>query len=601
MKKMLLTILLFIVCKASWSQLVVKTSNISIATIDNSMFGTKFNPTAKGKNTINAFLLCYLSTMIYPQYLLMHSNTAVPIETGSELVSLHKDTAIFMAKFKTKTKNLFLNPTYVFVNKTNANGYDPEAMVIATDRDVFVIFRGTDRVASNKEGTNEYELNEWVKTDFDFFQTSSPDLPTGVKVHQGMLNSLQEKNFSEELYNTIKNLGGHQKNVWITGHSLGGGQAQIFALLLKQRVSGITAKGLYTYASPNPGNLEFKQKMNQIFNDNNFQRFEFVDDPVTALTGVTGDYFKPAGKRVYFDDVNEPEQFGVIERDIFNTASCVGGAIMNLAKVKIKDALNIKIGSVIEIAPILNTSNFCYHHPTWYLRAAYNQLTSPEKNEMPAMLLSPTTKCEACDNATVNRGNSNNITENIINNGLALGKEIVDAGVELVHNIGNLLNSFTANQLDPNYEGFYKIKNLYSGRYLCVKGSCDGDNGCGFMQWDDVGDNGKFKIEQYEIGGLHFGYSIKLKGTNTVVDVDSWNSDKNIQLQTWSKNTVPTPNQAWGFYKIGNSGNKYIIQSKVSGKVMDLTHPHFENGRPIKQRGYSQNRLPQVWILEKVN
>src|SRR5205085_8677089 len=78
-------------------------------------------------------------------------------------------------------------------------------------------------------------------------------------------------------------------------------------------------------------------------------------------------------------------------------------------------------------------SPFCYHHPLWYLRAAYNQLSITERETVPIPLPTPDPNLEGCDLVTVQRGkNSNpmimvgNITNSILDDGAALVKAGID-------------------------------------------------------------------------------------------------------------------------------------------------------------------------------
>jgi Lipase (class 3) len=564
---------------------------------DNSVFTTKFNPNAAAQDNVNAYLLCYLSTMIYPQYLLITGNGAVPVE-GNDAHNLHTDTSLFMKAFKQKTSSLFRSPQYTFINKSSTSGYDPEAMIINTPRDLYVIFRGTDRVGSNEIGSLGYSWSEWIKTDFNFFQKTDALLPNAeIKAHGGMLESVKFANFFTELLNKLREDGLGSKKLWITGHSLGGGQAQIFAMMLAKQ--NIIANGLYVYAAPNPGNVVFAQRMNSLYGSK-FQRFEFVKDPVTSLTGIFGSYFTPAGKRVYYDDVNDPAVFEARERTFPNVLSVIAETLpgmINFGIEQIPGPTNKKFS----IGGMASSSNFCYHHPNWYLNAAFNQLTSAEKNGLPLPLGNANTSCEACNSTAVTRGfNSQQ-------------KSPAERAGETLEDIGEFFGSVTseADAIARNTNhtmitpGVYNIRCLKGGKYLAIKGACSLENNCAFGLYAGQSGNTnnltyanyKFAVEPNLIG-----YAIKQYGTDKVLDIAAGQILNNGTLaKTWSLNTIPpTPNQAWMFYRLGNS-NRYMMKNIASQKYLAANRNRVnEDGCEVLQwdRGTTDQ---YIWILEPVN
>src|SRR2546423_8859944 len=122
----------------------------------NNTFSTAFNNAATGRNDVNAYLLCYLTTLIYPQYLAIVANNS----SQAYVDRLHSDAVFFQSEYQKYTASLFTSPQYQFLNESFPTGYDPEAMVISTPQTIYVIFRGTDRVTTNAVHTPLYDWGE---------------------------------------------------------------------------------------------------------------------------------------------------------------------------------------------------------------------------------------------------------------------------------------------------------------------------------------------------------------------------------------------------------------------------------------------------------
>ena len=87
-----------------------------------------------------------------------------------------------------------------------------------------------------------------LKTDIDIWLT---DWQQGGKVHRGFKEALEE--VWPDLLPYVRKL--HKKGckIWITGHSLGGALATLFASRYE------SAQGVYTFGSPRVGNKVFKK------------------------------------------------------------------------------------------------------------------------------------------------------------------------------------------------------------------------------------------------------------------------------------------------------------------------------------------------------
>jgi hypothetical protein len=561
----------------------------------NTAFGTQFNNAATGKNNANAYLLCYLSTLIYPQYLgMVAGNTS-----DAYANALHSDKDKFTQEFIKYTSFLFPSASYSFIKETNLIGYDPEAMVISTPTTIYVVFRGTDRVSGHKANTFMYDWSEWIMSDFDTRHLITPEL-TG-KVHAGFWFSLANNDFKGKLLNEIKSKGGETKKVWITGHSLGAAHAQLFAMFMAKK--GITAQGVYAYAAPHPGTQEYVDEMNRLFPNNRLQRFDFVNDPVTMLSFYSFG-FRRAGTRVYYNDINTM-QFGAQERNPLETLSlfpALSGVITNGAADYISSTTNnrIKFDAIN-----LSGSPFCYHHPLWYLRAAYNQLNATEKSKVPSPLSLPDNEAEACDILTVTRGKS----ANPLNMGRAIVGEVaaaINQGLEQL--------SFAANAIIDNVigsaitEGEYYIK-LYPSEGKLGLNEMDGMTNGSSMSLTTA--KSKVKIKRFGAIGYIISFGTKTVsgffGDETkeyVLDSDAGDllDDGSTTIQLWEKNNAPgfSANQRWLFIKVKD--NKYVIKNLANGKLLDSGNGCVSNNScSVKTWNPINNDQTQIWVVEKAN
>jgi hypothetical protein len=316
---------------------------------------------------------------------------------------------------------------------------DPEAMVIGTSSAVFVVFRGTDRVATATEESDNivsdsllsrllpdavstrldaaesylsaqgYDLGEWIVTDLIGAGTS-PGYGIRGTVHSGMWSSLLQ--IIGKVTNKVIEFGGASKPVWVTGHSLGGGQALLFSAFLA--ASGIKPRGTYAIAAPRVGDQEFVNDLHSRLPRESLQRFEFVDDLVTMIAprrnelppelrdaieenvgGFTPGVVELAtllASAIDFPDYYHPgirNRYDAVTRYAYNAPERTTGEVMGILG---------KLVSSREITP------FCFHHPWWYLDAAYRQLDAAKQAIVPLPLELPTACDEACNDAAVARG-----------------------------------------------------------------------------------------------------------------------------------------------------------------------------------------------------
>ncbi len=614
MKKVLFGAYLFFAISvpfAGWSQTISGTTVLkSPATLSvntdlrlirpnpTDVFSTTFNLSATGKNDINAYLLCYLSTLIYPDYMALKLNN----NTEAFLTKMHTNPDAFEVEYKRVIAPLFNNPVIEFFHESDRLGYDPEAMVISTSTANFVIFRGTDRVGSNNPGIL-YNVAEWISTDFDAIPMQVPGL-TG-KVITGMWKSLEYQGFANKLYNYLLTKGGTSKKLWIAGHSLGAGQAQIFGMFAAKK--GLVAQGLYGFAAPNPGDQQFVNEMDRLFPNNRFQRFEFIDDPITVLSSAFG--YAPGGTRVYYKDINTVE-FNKSERSIAEVGGIIPG-VMAVAKNGVTDLINGLSGGRLHLDNLMGTSSFCYHHPTWYLKSAYQQLTSTERAKMPDPLSLPGSGDAACDANTLKRAKNANSDFFVwagekMTGALETAAATANAAVKTI--------SFTANTIISNVtgtaitEGDYYIISYPSKERLGLNEQ-NGFNNASDMRLT----TSRSKVKVKRFGTI--GYVIEF-GTNTVnglfgpetktyvLDSEgaSLYQSGSSEIQLWEKNNFPlvSLNQRWLFVNL--EGNKYLIKNLENGKVLDAHNNNISTTScGVKTYRPIDNDQTQIWVLEKIN
>jgi triacylglycerol lipase len=133
-----------------------------------------------------------------------------------------------------------------------------QAYLAKNDQTMILAFRGTQPTM----------LKDWLY-DLDAHQVNGP---VG-KVHEGFLCALHY--IWLDLWNTLQRERG-MRNLWITGHSLGGALAVLATAKLRfEKAQPIS--GLYTYGQPRVGDFEFSSRFDQVFGANTFRFVNFKD------------------------------------------------------------------------------------------------------------------------------------------------------------------------------------------------------------------------------------------------------------------------------------------------------------------------------------
>ena len=97
--------------------------------------------------------------------------------------------------------------------------------------------------------------------------------------------------------------------MWVTGHSLGGALAMLFALRLKLR-RGLTVAGVYTFGQPRVGNLPFSLAYDKALRTCTY-RVVHADDLVPRVPWLLG-AFRHCGTEVFYSAFSlEPSAFPI--------------------------------------------------------------------------------------------------------------------------------------------------------------------------------------------------------------------------------------------------------------------------------------------------
>ena len=528
-----------------------------------------------GNSRVNAYLLSLLAHYVYPPNLLNTDNDDDP-----RVKHLHDDPVAFLSAFQQKVGHYFFNPNAIivgssaptttlnttllkpavpvnnkvnldlpsnhpaafsFVNYNGGNGYDPEAAIISTDKYIIVVFRGTDRVSTNVQtpGIGDlqnaiiYNLAEWITTDANAVKMTPLEGIPG-KVHAGFNTSL---NFiKQNLEDTLKRYGAATKKIWITGHSLGSAQAQLFGVYLKKKFPSWDLKGVYVYAAPHVGDAEFVSHMNEILPGALLQRFDFMDDPITNLPAYFMGFQRAGLRNLYTKEQGSNYNY--------NTA---------------------------EARTDIGAFYFCLHHTQWYCRAAFFELLDhqPElQGKIPNAPSRPTSFCTQLDLARVT-GSSNLLTaggtdlpEGTYTLRLATGAKYLNAPSETDDQNGTLLQMHDIGNSPKNMQWIvkkvpnaiiesYTIQCADKLKYIDADFLNTDNNGCKIQLWDR-GLNGFRTNQEWKVIRLNSGtyQIINVKSDSKALDVlDNCVAQNGCKLQLTNKNGNDATQQ-WFFVRV---------------------------------------------------
>ncbi len=276
-----------------------------------------FKVNALGFDTVNAFLLAKFSEQLYPERLdlqlrMMKNEGKLPSDlVSTEELKKHPqvDNTNFKVAFQTRFEHYFYNlqsenekTSWHFLERSHldttrllwkkaVHGYDPECMVIGTSKMILIVFRGTDDIIDNR-------FAEWLGTDFNILKFPSDSIFNFAKIHKGFWKSFEL--IRDDLLATIDSLHPAGKQIWLSGHSLGGAMAILTGFYLEK--TGYDVQGIYSFGGPKAiGDKVFSDIANQYLGKK-IQRFEYSLDPVSILWAPG---YKPVGQRNWFDNAGK--------------------------------------------------------------------------------------------------------------------------------------------------------------------------------------------------------------------------------------------------------------------------------------------------------
>ncbi len=135
-------------------------------------------------------------------------------------------------------------PEVDFVRVNKGRDIDTQCFVMANEKDIIVVFRGSD------------SINDWFA---NFQAVYDPGPMKKTKAHEGFQDALFPAVIG--LTNLIDQFQDNGQRVWFTGHSLGGAQCSLYAGMLVE--NNYPVYGIYTFASPRPGNVDFANALDK--------------------------------------------------------------------------------------------------------------------------------------------------------------------------------------------------------------------------------------------------------------------------------------------------------------------------------------------------
>ena len=130
-----------------------------------------------------------------------------------------------------------------FVDVKKGRDIDTQGFVMGNTSDIVCVFRGSD------------SIDDWFA---NFQAVRDPGPLNGTLAHEGFQDALFPAVIA--LTNAIDTVGVKDRRIWITGHSLGGALCSLYAGMMLE--NGYSIYGIYTFASPRPGDDIFATSLN---------------------------------------------------------------------------------------------------------------------------------------------------------------------------------------------------------------------------------------------------------------------------------------------------------------------------------------------------
>lgn len=213
-------------------------------------FGS-FTVDAVGHDSMNAYLCVYACHFIYANYLGLN---------GPD----YTNTAKFAREYRKKMQSVGLDEVE-FISDSAHPLVDAQCSVMSNAKLVLVAFRGTEGIERNLITG----FKDWVLTDFNALMMTPKAWKSerrDIGVHTGFFNATMR--IYDQVAHEIEQQGGldGSKRIFVTGHSLGGAMAQVFAYQWEldraknRKVNGKKRQDIrtiYTFGSPRVGTPDF--------------------------------------------------------------------------------------------------------------------------------------------------------------------------------------------------------------------------------------------------------------------------------------------------------------------------------------------------------
>ena len=211
--------------------------------------------------------LCCLNILVYEydkRFKLNKNETLSKFLINDDFNELSKESKQALLFLK---KDSLLGTVYFYLNDEDS---DLQVGITVNDelKRITVIFRGTD------------SARDWYYN-LNYCQV---DIGDGNLVHKGFYRKLMNNNSFNHINNILFSLLHFKKNydLNITGHSLGGALATLYAFLIKDKVKTNTKINVVSFGSPRLGNFKFRQSFDEC-NKLSHYRVTNCRDIVTAV------------------------------------------------------------------------------------------------------------------------------------------------------------------------------------------------------------------------------------------------------------------------------------------------------------------------------
>ncbi len=131
-----------------------------------------------------------------------------------------------------------------FFEVKKGSDIDTQCFIMSDEKNTIVVFRGSD------------DLSDWFA---NFQAIRNPGPLSNSKAHGGFQDALYPAVI--KITEIIDRFNSGSKKLWITGHSLGGALCSLYAGMLIE--NGYKVYGIYTFASPRPGDDQFAAELNK--------------------------------------------------------------------------------------------------------------------------------------------------------------------------------------------------------------------------------------------------------------------------------------------------------------------------------------------------